>query len=322
MYHYWFAVGFDKLLEECEKKIENDKSLIKRELRGKNYIRPPLSPPKTLEVSIGSVAYFGKSYPSSTKESILIKIRGRFLHKVYFILINKTLELIHSPSHSISDLANIYDKLMLIRDAVLDIDEILRNDSFLKSDTESDIRSIVGGVTLTIHENGGEYSSEFKKLIKDMKNLWNYEAQLLSSRINFHLSNSHKPDVGNLQMNKQDLVNNALPFLIEQEIDGSKLGLSGRSKLDIFINQPRRVIVEIKTGEEDFENDSLQVAGYALARESQFDQDNIDIGCVMYVKLDDRINIPLIKCKTFVIDNELRTRFLLKRDKLMETRSP
>ncbi len=40
----------------------------------------------------------------------------------------------------------------------------------------------------------------------------------------------------------------------------------------------------------------------------------------MYVKMSERIDIPLINCRTFVIDNQLRNDFILKRDKLMRER--
>ncbi len=112
-------------------------------------------------------------------------------------------------------------------------------------------------------------------------------------------------------LNEETLVQLALPTATEIIIDGSLLGLSKCLKMDAT-NLFGGIIFDLKLGKKE-EWHKVQVAGYALAFESFFER-AIDIGCVVYVNyFHGQIKVER---DFFVISDELRAKFLERRDEL------
>lgn len=310
MYHYLFNIAFNGGIMAAQEILKQNPSIITKEFRGNNYAHVPIMPSENTELAISSIATLGKKFKS---EHSIKRIKGRFIHKLYNILFNEANKVI--VTKKIIDLVNFKSELDTIRDKVLDINNILSQDEILKKNITKEAKKL----KISIHEknNGSKYSPEFESISNAMKKIWDYESSMLVTSVIFHIVNCNNLGVDNTRINKQILLKLALPFLPEHEIDGTRIGLSGRSCMDIFVSYPIKTILEIKTGEEDFDTDCLQVAGYALAYESQFGED-IDIGCIMYIKLNDSKPWPLIRCRTFVIDKDMRNRFLINRDKMIE----
>ncbi len=136
-----------------------------------------------------------------------------------------------------------------------------------------------------------------KKIIK-------WEVKRIAARIDSVLSKySH--------LNEETLVQLAFPAATEIIIDGSLLGLSKCLKMDAT-NLFGGIIFDLKVGKKE-EWHKVQIAGYALAFESFFER-AIDIGCVVYINyFNKQIRVER---EFFVISDEIRAKFLERRDEL------
>jgi len=112
-------------------------------------------------------------------------------------------------------------------------------------------------------------------------------------------------------IDEERLVSLALPISLEMPVDGRLLGLSNMLRVDASW-LPGGLIFEVKTGYREYWH-KLQVAGYALALESIYERP-ADIGVIVYVnRTVDGIRVSR---EIFIISDDLRSRFLEKRDEI------
>ncbi len=142
--------------------------------------------------------------------------------------------------------------------------------------------------------------------IKDKVNkIWNFEKQKLLYRIQDVLS--RQPYIG-----VDALLYQVIPVVVEHKLNGSFLGLSPYLSTDA-LNFSEPMIADIKFGErKDFHK--LSVTGYALVMEA-IHSFPVNLGFVTYPKLkNERI---LLDRDFFIIDDELRQKFIENRDDKM-----
>lgn len=108
------------------------------------------------------------------------------------------------------------------------------------------------------------------------------------------------------------LVALALPVTVEQQLDGTLLGLSAHLAVDALMAfEP--VLFDLKFDRRrDFHR--LATAGYALVLESLHEYP-VDVGCLVYVRFEgERV---LLERDLHLIDDELRQWFVEERDERM-----
>jgi len=108
------------------------------------------------------------------------------------------------------------------------------------------------------------------------------------------------------------LLYQVLPVVVEHKLNGSFLGLSPYLSTDA-LNFSEPMIVDLKFGEKrDFHK--LSVTGYALVMEAIYSFP-VNLGFVVYPKFKN--NRILIERDLFIIDDELRQKFIENRDEKM-----
>jgi CRISPR-associated protein Csa1 len=154
-------------------------------------------------------------------------------------------------------------------------------------------------------ERAAPLCEKIPEVCEQVEQLFNYEYYRITSRIQDILS--RQPYV------KEDsLAAQAVPFVLEQKLDGSFLGLSPNLTSDAFIfSEP--MIVDLKFGpREKFHR--LTTTGYALVMEALYEYP-INIGCIVYGEFK---NGRLFVQKDFhIINDELRQWFIEERDEKM-----
>ena len=123
--------------------------------------------------------------------------------------------------------------------------------------------------------------------VEGLKNLW-------ESQSRFVLKNFEK----------------ILDYCSEMHVDGSKIGLSPRLKVDLFF-KPMRAIVELKTGKQR-EYHVLTTTAYALALESMTGE-NVDNAFLVYLRYFNKY--PVFKSNFHLIDDLLRKKIIRLRDR-------
>lgn len=138
-----------------------------------------------------------------------------------------------------------------------------------------------------------------------IEQLYNFEFYRITSRIQEILS--RQPYIG-----EDSLVAQVVPFVLEQKLDGSFLGLSPNLSSDAFVfSEP--MILDLKFGlRQNFHR--LSTTGYALIMEAIYEYP-INIGCIVYGQFkNERLYIQ----KDFhIINDELRQWFVEERDEKM-----
>ncbi|MBI4316858.1 MAG: type I-A CRISPR-associated protein Cas4/Csa1 [Chloroflexi bacterium] len=114
------------------------------------------------------------------------------------------------------------------------------------------------------------------------------------------------------RVGSDSLVALALPITLEQQLDGTFLGLSSQLSTDALMAfQP--IVFDVKFGRRrDFHR--LGTTAYALVLESLHEHP-VDIGCVVYGRIEG--NRLLVERDLHVIDDELRQWFIDERDERM-----
>lgn len=109
------------------------------------------------------------------------------------------------------------------------------------------------------------------------------------------------------------LVNHVIPMTAEFPVDGSLIGLNRAIRIDAILTPC--IVVELKTREfrPDYE---VGLAGYALALESQYEIP-IDYAVIVEVRFDKGLKDLKIYERYIQISDELRERFIEKRDQAM-----
>ena len=165
-------------------------------------------------------------------------------------------------------------------------------------------------------EEGSELSdAEVEGLRQRVAILQAFEYHRIISRIEDVLA--RQPRVG-----PDSLVALALPVTVEQQLDGSLLGLSSHLSVDA-VPAFEPMVFDVKFGpREDFHR--LSTTAYALVLESIYEQP-VDVGCVIYARFvrstsghgkaeGERL---LVERDLHLIDDELRQYFVEERDERM-----
>lgn len=140
---------------------------------------------------------------------------------------------------------------------------------------------------------------------EQVKQIFRYLHSLIASRLQEILT--RQPYIG-----EDSLAAQVVPYVLEQKLDGTFLGLSPNLSADAFVfSEP--MIMDLKFGSrETFHR--LATTGYALAMEAIFEYP-INVGCIVYGEFkNNRLNIH----KDFhIINDELRQWFIEERDEKM-----
>lgn len=255
---------------------------IAPELRGWNWNQPPLEAMYEQKLALFEIA--GKYCPTA-RDLYLRKveqvgtewnqamIRGKILHDTLANLLVKAKKLIYK--HGV-------DNLSLIQQELQEVDlEPLKN-----WETKLD----------------EEFYLELKAKVKS---IWQFEFNKLVVRIQELLAKQP-------YINVDSLVNQAVPIVVEQRLDGSFLGLSSYLSADAF-NFCEPMILDLKFGRpRDFHK--LTITGYALVMEAVYSYP-VSVGCVVYPEFrGDRI---VVNKEFEIIDDELRQWFIEERDEKM-----
>jgi len=149
---------------------------------------------------------------------------------------------------------------------------------------------------------------ELNSIRENMLKLWNFQTKQIVASVEQVLSKF-------LYIEPDSLVTKAIPFSVENKLDGSRIGLSKNLSVDA-LHIPETVVMDIKTGKPQEFHD-LTVAGYALAYESEY-KNPVNLGCILYPQFLKNKPVPLITKEPFLIDNELRRKFIAERNKKMQ----
>lgn len=174
-------------------------------------------------------------------------------------------------------------------------------------------------------QSGEEYHQEFMERLPAVKNrifsrtriikeedygwlaerLWAKAALIFSAEYEKATSRSK-------HLSRETIASLVAPEMPEFAVDGTLVGLTPTLKLDSLL--PSGLIVELKTRpyREEY---LLALAGYALALESMFATPT-DYGLLTQVVVDERRREIKIYEKTVAIGEELRSRFIQRRDLL------
>jgi CRISPR-associated protein Csa1 len=155
-----------------------------------------------------------------------------------------------------------------------------------------------------VEGRGSELNLEQCK--NNMRWLWDFEANQIIATLERVLT--AQPYIG-----LDSLVNNAIPVVVEQKLDGRYLGLSGYLSADAFGSEG--VVLDTKTGQRrNFHR--LATTGYALVIESIYEYP-VDIGCIAYCWFRKPVP-PTIEYDVHHIDESLRQDFVELRDSAMK----
>ena len=154
-------------------------------------------------------------------------------------------------------------------------------------------------------ERTTELSRQIPDIREQVTQIFNYMLSIISSRLQETLT--RQPYIG-----EDSLAAQVVPFVLEQKLDGTFLGLSSNLSSDAFVfSEP--MIMDLKFGpREAFHR--LTTTGYALVMEAIFEYP-INVGCIVYGEFKNgRLHIQ----KDFhIISDELRQWFIEERDEKM-----
>ncbi len=263
------------------------------ELRGWNWHQPPLEPVYEIRLPLYQIA--GK-YCSSGRDVYLNRVekksgtpnlammRGALFHSLISFLLVRTKKLIYFHGTNYETIS---------RELSGSLSE------FMEKHAEA-IRKIE-----EISNSGNADKGEPLTIIDCLEQVFNYEFYSITSRLQDVLT--RQPYIG-----EDSLASQVVPFVLEQQLDGSFLGLSPYLRSDAYVfSEP--MIVDLKFGpREPFHR--LTTTGYALVMEALYDFP-INIGCVVYCEFKNRrLHIQ----KDFhIINDELRQWFIEERDEKM-----
>lgn len=143
------------------------------------------------------------------------------------------------------------------------------------------------------------------ELIDQARSIWEYMLTQLEARIQEALT-------AQPYLDDDGLAQTALPFSVEQRLDGSLLGLSRQLSCDA-LRSVETVVLDLKFGDRrDFHK--LATTGYALVLESIHEYP-VNVGCIVYARFAGR-QLRLER-DYHLIDEELRQWFVEARDERM-----
>ena len=253
---------------------------VAEELRGWNWHQPPLEPIYEVKLPLYQIA--GKYCRNG---------RDVYLNRVEHIKATPNLGMqFGSLFHELIVLILVKTKKMIYNYGVDKIGELL---------------SALSEVRHEFVKRSEVLAKQIPDLADQVDQLFGYEYDRISARIREILS--RQPYIG-----EDSLASQVVPFVLEQRLDGSFLGLSANLSSDAFVfSEP--MIVDLKFGSRrDFHR--LTTTGYALVMEAVYEYP-INIGCIVYGEFK---NGRLYVEKDFhIINDELRQWFIEERDEKM-----
>jgi CRISPR-associated protein Cas4/Csa1 subtype I-A len=143
------------------------------------------------------------------------------------------------------------------------------------------------------------------------KSILYFEYGLIVSRIQYEIAKTRG-------ISKTSLISHSLPILVEDKLTVRDMGFSDTMTPD-FIFTKYEAVGEFKGFKRNVADQSYRVAvtGYALAYEKSH-HTKVDVGCVLFLDLEKTKETPLFELDVFVINDELRRAFLLKRNTSLE----
>lgn len=253
---------------------------VAEELRGWSWHQPPLEPVYEVRLPLYQVA--GK-YCRNGRDVYLNRVEKRKANP------NTAMQL-GSLFHDLIVLILVRTKKLIYNYGVDKIDQML---------------SALAEVRSEFLHRAEPFQERIPDITGQVEQLYSYEYYRISGRIREILS--RQPYIG-----EDSLASQVVPFVLEQKLDGSFLGLSANLSSDAFVfSEP--MIVDLKFGRrEDFHR--LTTTGYALVMEAIYEYP-INIGCIVYCEFkNSRMHIQ----KDFhIINDELRQWFIEERDEKM-----
>jgi CRISPR-associated protein Csa1 len=289
--HVLFRESHDNLLEPYLRRAA--RTPITDDWRGWNYDSDNLCAPFE-DIKLPMYVIAGKYCPTSRDVYLsyiekkkpmktLPMIEGSLYHEFYPALVEETKRYIYSVDLSRCDVQS-----HLMRKAPKFVEPFVRQKDYVK-------KGLAQGV---LHEK------DITRIAKNILKFWRYETSLIAANVNMLLSRFQS-------INKDTLCSKSLPFIVEDKVDGGKLGLSEQLSIDAVRTDKTAVVVDMKTGlKMDFHR--LTTVGYALVLELETGKP-VDIGCILYPKFIER-TVPVFNSDVHVTMESLRRWFIEERN--------
>jgi CRISPR-associated protein Csa1 len=252
---------------------------VAEELRGWNWHQPPLEPVYDVRLPLYQIAnkYCGSG-------------RDLYLHRV-------------EKKKSIANIA--MKKGSLYHDLIV---QILVQTKKLIYQHHLNAEAILAELTLFLPHftaQNKELLQQNPEIQEQIIQIFNYMLSIISSRL--HETIVRQPYIG-----EDSLAAQVVPYVLEQKLDGTFLGLSPNLSSDAFVfSEP--MIMDLKFGpRESFHR--LATTGYALVMEAIFEYP-INVGCIVYGEFKN--GRLYIQKDMHIISDELRQWFIEERDEKM-----
>ncbi len=255
---------------------------IDYDLRGWNWHKPPLEPIYSFKLGVAEIA---NNYCLTDRDLYLKKVMNKYFSANCKMLVGGIM-------HKTIKEFITYCKKELYHHK---IDEIGKNKLFSLEET----------IVLRLLNSCKLDKCNEQKAKEKIISLWEFEKQRVNYRIQEVLAS--QPYVG-----IDALVYQVLPVVVEQKLNGSFLGLSPYLSTDA-INFSEPMIVDTKFGRKN-EFHKLSITGYAIVMEALYSFP-VNLGCVVYPTFKE--NRILIDRELFIINDELRQKFIERRDDKM-----
>lgn len=252
---------------------------VAEELRGWNWHQPPLEPIYDVRLPLYQIA--GK-YCSSGRDLYLNRVERK---KAAANMAMKRGSMFHE----------------LIVQTLVQTKKLI----YLHSVNAEVILSELALLLPCFTERNNDLAQQNPEITDQITQVFNYMFSLISSRLRETLA--RQPYIG-----EDSLAAQVVPYVLEQKLNGTFLGLSPNLSSDAFVfSEP--MIMDLKFGpREAFHR--LATTGYALVMEAIFEYP-INVGCIVYGEFKNaRLHIQ----KDFhIINDELRQWFIEERDEKM-----
>lgn len=250
------------------------------ELRGWSWREPPLSPPYDVRLGVFEVA-------------------GRYCNTGRDLYLRRVMGVRAGPNRAMREGAALHRALAEV---------VLRAKQTIYATGAAGCLEALGALGRSPNGTStgvGPVEGEGDEVGRRVQLVQAFEARRVVSRVEDVLA--RQPRVGT-----DSLAALALPVTLEQQLDGSLLGLSAHLSVDaVALFGP--VVYDVKFGRRE-EFHRLGTTAYALVLECLYEHP-VDAGCVVYVRFEgDRV---LVERDLHLVDDELRQTFLEERDERM-----
>jgi len=252
---------------------------VAEELRGWNWHQPPLEPIYDVRLPLYLIA-------------------GRYCKSGRDVYLNRVMQKKGKPNLAMRHGALFHE---LIVQVLIQTKKLI----YLHNVNVETILCELSSLLPKFTERSKEFGQQSNETQGQVRQIFNYMYSLISSRLQETLAK--QPYIG-----EDSLAAQVVPYVLEQKLDGTFLGLSPNLSSDAFVfSEP--MLMDLKFGpREPFHR--LTTAGYALVMEAIFEYP-INVGCIVYGEFkNSRLHIQ----KDFhIINDELRQSFIEERDEKM-----